>query len=136
MTEPALLSVHRPGTWEVLQRLTLPLKPFDVFHMAVALGDHLELKYMQRPLADWQIANLRFRLHRQTHTFEQDGEIEVHPCSSYSSMSLAFTTVFIDQQLHHNTRPLTEPLLAGRSMGFSPCRPPRSRPTRRAVSVN
>ena len=27
-----------------------------------------------------------------------------------------------------NLSPLTEPVLAGRSMGFSPCRPPRSRP--------
>ncbi|MFO0812515.1 MAG: hypothetical protein U0796_04820 [Gemmatales bacterium] len=110
-TVPDVLDIYRPGTWDHLQRITLPLQPIRASQIAVTHSDHLVIRYMQRPVIDWQLTTLRFRLHRQTHTLEQDGEIEVHPCSSYSSMSLAFSTVFIDQQLHHNTRPLTEPLL-------------------------
>jgi hypothetical protein len=107
-----ILGSYRLGTWECIQKTTLPLQPYGIFQMHCMTPDLLEIKYLPTLGKDQAIATIRFRMNRTTNLFEQDGESTLTLYQGeMSRMKFPKDTVLVEQKMLNNTRPLTEPLL-------------------------
>lgn len=74
-TVQPFLGIYRLGTWECIQKITVPLQPHGVAMFNTHQSDCIELKYITSTGKDPRAAAIRFRRNSQTDLYEQQGEV-------------------------------------------------------------
>lgn len=115
-TVQPVLGVYRMGTWECIQKITLPPQPYGVSVINAIQSDGIEIKYLTTMGKDPRASAIRFLKNGQTNLFEQLGEVEEGSyqdliLSSLQSKSWEHSTIDVEQRTLNDNRQPPEPFL-------------------------
>lgn len=86
-----VLGIYCLGTWECIQKITLPLQPYGLTRLDTRQPDFIEIKYLTALGKEQQVSGIRLRKNSHTKLFEQEGEVSI---GSYQDEILSWQRSF------------------------------------------
>lgn len=107
--DPSILTVHRVGTWELLQQITLPVQPEGTHNIVQSSNDQLEISYLLRKGLEVSKATTRYRYLSPSNAYTLDGDPIIEPFSFWEHTYI-HQGYRIYHKIHSDDRPPPEPI--------------------------